>query len=58
MEVVIGVDGGGTKTAVVALDMQRKVVFSEKFGSTNQNSVGVDTARKTLTVRCAVPPAS
>lgn len=47
--VVIGVDGGGTKTNVVCLDCSTKKILAQiKTTSTNWNSVGAENAKKTL----------
>ena len=46
---VIGFDGGGTKTAVICIDARtREVIGSAKVGSTNWNNVGVESAKKEL----------
>jgi N-acetylglucosamine kinase-like BadF-type ATPase len=48
--VVIGVDGGGTKTNIVCIDHSSKAVLGQtKTTSTNWNSVGAQVAKKTLT---------
>lgn len=47
-KVVIGVDGGGTKTLTVCVDKERKVVGQFISSSTNKNSVGDDAARQAL----------
>ncbi|MFV0428287.1 MAG: BadF/BadG/BcrA/BcrD ATPase family protein, partial [Arachnia sp.] len=47
--VVIGLDGGGTKTACVVLDGARSELGRSRGGSTNINSVGADGARAALT---------
>jgi N-acetylglucosamine kinase-like BadF-type ATPase len=45
---VLGIDGGGTKTDVVLMDRQRQILGSGQAGSTNWNSVGLDGARTHL----------
>ena len=42
MELVVGIDGGGTKTAVVIADLEGNEIASKKFGPSNINSIGVD----------------
>ncbi len=46
--IVLGVDGGGTKTSCVAVDRQGKVVGQGRAASSNRNSVGDDQARANL----------
>lgn len=46
---VLGVDGGGTKTACVVLDRRRNIIGQGRAGSSNRNSVGDETARANLT---------
>ncbi len=47
--VCIGVDGGGTKTLCVCVDVQTgKVLSSAEEGSTNWNSVGSSAAKTNL----------
>jgi N-acetylglucosamine kinase-like BadF-type ATPase len=45
---VVGIDGGGTKTDVVLMDRARRVLGRGQAGSTNWNSVGLDGARANL----------
>ena len=46
--IVLGIDGGGTKTVAVVMDGERRVLGRAQAGSTNWNSVGVETARANL----------
>lgn len=46
--IVLGVDGGGTKTVAVVMDGERRVLGWAQAGSTNWNSVGVESARTNL----------
>ncbi|GGA66696.1 N-acetylglucosamine kinase [Ornithinibacillus halotolerans] len=39
MNYVIGIDGGGTKTQVVLVDLNGKVLLNTTYGSTNPNAV-------------------
>lgn len=43
--VVLGVDGGGTKTVCIALDLAGKPLGEGRAGSSNRNSVGNETAQ-------------
>ena len=43
----VGVDGGGTKTALVACTADGQVVASAVCGPLNYNFIGLDTALKT-----------
>jgi len=45
---VLGIDGGGTKTDVILMDRQRQILGSGQAGSTNWNSVGLNGARTNL----------
>jgi N-acetylglucosamine kinase-like BadF-type ATPase len=45
---ILGVDGGGTKTHCVALNPQREIVGEGWSGSSNRHSVGEATARANL----------
>ena len=45
----IGVDGGGTKTALTLLDAAGSTLAQLTVGSTNPNSVGIEGAKKTMT---------
>ncbi|HRJ43155.1 MAG: hypothetical protein KJZ86_19015 [Caldilineaceae bacterium] len=47
-QLVLGIDGGGTKTAAVVMDGTRRVLGRGQAGSTNWNSVGKETARSNL----------
>lgn len=42
MKFVAGIDGGGTKTAVICSDLDGRTVATETFGPFNVNSIGVD----------------
>lgn len=46
--IVLGIDGGGTKTVAVVMDSDRRVLGRGQAGSTNWNSVGVENARANL----------
>ncbi len=46
--IVLGVDGGGTNTRCVAIDLQGNVVGEGRAASSNRNSVGDDHARANL----------
>ena len=46
---VIGMDGGGTKTDVLALDFSGKVLYRFQAGAVNFNSEGPARTRETLT---------
>lgn len=46
---VVGIDGGGTKTACVVLDHRKIVIGQGRAGSSNRNSVGDEAARTNLT---------
>jgi len=46
---VLGVDGGGTKTACVVLDERKNVIGQGRAASSNRNSVGDEVARANLT---------
>mmetsp|Transcript_21408 Transcript_21408/g.29735 ORF Transcript_21408/g.29735 Transcript_21408/m.29735 type:complete len:328 (+) Transcript_21408:95-1078(+) len=49
MKVIIGVDGGGTKTTCVCVNFETDEILSTfSVGSTNANSVGVAVARSNL----------
>ena len=52
MEVLLAVDGGGTKTEVILLSKEGEVLAVKKYEGTNINSVGmvaaVDTLEKAL----------
>lgn len=47
-ELVIGIDGGGTKTACVILNSQGTILAQVRVGSCNRNSVGEEKARENL----------
>lgn len=47
-KVVLGIDGGGTKTAAVVIDESGQVRGRAQAGSTNWNSVGREKARENL----------
>lgn len=47
-EIILGVDGGGTNTRCVAIDLQGSVVGEGRAASSNRNSVGDDHARANL----------
>jgi len=47
-EIVLGVDGGGSKTSCVAIDRQGNLVGEGRAASSNRNSVGEDLARANL----------
>ena len=42
MKFVAGIDGGGTRTAVICSDLDGRTVATETFGPFNVNSIGVD----------------
>lgn len=44
MDVILGVDGGGTKTSIIAIDMKGNVVATSVGGSINYNFVGMEEA--------------
>ncbi|MFZ1756685.1 MAG: BadF/BadG/BcrA/BcrD ATPase family protein [Caldilineaceae bacterium] len=46
--IVLGIDGGGTKTVAVVMNREQQVLGRAQAGSTNWNSVGVETARNNL----------
>jgi N-acetylglucosamine kinase-like BadF-type ATPase len=46
--VVIGIDGGATKTVAVVMDQDRQEIGRSQSGSTNWNSVGLDLAHAHL----------
>ncbi len=46
---VLGIDGGGTKTACVILDNRKNVIGQGRAASSNRNSVGDEVARANLT---------
>jgi N-acetylglucosamine kinase-like BadF-type ATPase len=46
--IVLGVDGGGTKTVCVALDSNRQIVGEGRSGSSNPHSVGEAVAQANL----------
>jgi N-acetylglucosamine kinase-like BadF-type ATPase len=48
-QLVLGIDGGGTKTEAVVMDMDGAELGRAYAGSTNWNSVGVETALTHLT---------
>ena len=45
---VIGVDGGGTKTAVVLADMSGKIIKRVVVGSSNPRNIGIEIAVKNI----------
>lgn len=45
---VLGIDGGGTKTVAVVMDGTQQIIGRGQAGSTNWNSVGVESARANL----------
>jgi len=45
---VIGVDGGGTKTELVLIDLSGNVVGKERVGSTNYQAIGAEKLRDEL----------
>ncbi len=45
---VIGIDGGGTKTACVVMDQKQKILGQARTGSSNRNSVGNEVAQANL----------
>lgn len=47
-QIVMGIDGGGTKTVAVVVDGSGQGLGRGQAGSTNWNSVGVETARANL----------
>lgn len=55
---VLGVDGGATKTVCVVADGEFRVLGAGLAGPSNYHVVGVEEARKNvdLTVKQAVPP--
>ncbi len=44
----IGINGGGTKTTLVAVDEHLKVLTQLQTGGTNQNNIGVEKVREVL----------
>lgn len=48
MEVLLAVDGGGTKTEVMMLSKTGEVLAVKKYDGTNINTVGVDAAIATI----------
>lgn len=48
MDIVLGIDGGGTKTVAVVMDGEGRVLGRGQAGSTNWNSVGVENAQANL----------
>lgn len=47
-ELVLGIDGGGTKTACVILNSQQSILAQVRVGSCNRNSVGDRKAQENL----------
>jgi len=47
-DLVIGIDGGGTKTACVILNSQQTILAQARVGSCNRNSVGDEKAQENL----------
>jgi N-acetylglucosamine kinase-like BadF-type ATPase len=47
---VLGIDGGGTKTVAVVMDHKQTELGRGQSGSTNWNSVGIETAHRHLDV--------
>ncbi|MGH9818268.1 MAG: BadF/BadG/BcrA/BcrD ATPase family protein, partial [Candidatus Acidiferrales bacterium] len=47
-QIVIGIDGGGTKTVAVAMNQQRLILGEGRAGSSNRNSVGAEKAQTNL----------
>lgn len=45
---LLGIDGGGTKTACVVIDEQRNILAQVRTGSSNRNSVGDEEAEENL----------
>ncbi|MEM2088822.1 MAG: BadF/BadG/BcrA/BcrD ATPase family protein [Thermoproteota archaeon] len=52
MRYVVGVDGGGTKTAAVLLTVDGKIVSRSETGPSNHHNVGVERARKAIEEAC------
>jgi N-acetylglucosamine kinase-like BadF-type ATPase len=48
MKYVIGIDGGGTKSAIKITDLNRNLVYSGIGGPSNINSIGIEKARYNL----------
>lgn len=48
MEYVLGFDGGGTKTAMIALDLQGNIVARQDGGASNPNAVSFEVAVQNL----------
>lgn len=46
--IVLGIDGGGTKTVAIVMDSERRVLGRGQAGSTNWNSVGMESAHSNL----------
>lgn len=44
-QIVLGLDGGGTKTVCVAIDREERVLAQSRTASSNRNSVGDEAAR-------------
>src|SRR5690242_12852675 len=48
MSYVIGIDGGGTKTQVVLVDLQGNVLTNKRYGTTNPNAVSREELNETF----------
>ena len=48
---VIGVDGGGTKTAVALADMEGKIISRARAGGARPRDIGIPAAAKNITDR-------
>ncbi|MEZ4622579.1 MAG: BadF/BadG/BcrA/BcrD ATPase family protein [Caldilineaceae bacterium] len=45
---VLGIDGGGTKTACVIMDEKQTILAQVRVGSSNRNSIGDQQAKENL----------
>ncbi|NLD87755.1 MAG: hypothetical protein GX633_05805 [Clostridiales bacterium] len=52
--IIIGLDGGGTKTAVRAADPEGKIIFERRGGGMNYNTIPMDVAVKNA-AECILP---
>ncbi|MFS0674128.1 N-acetylglucosamine kinase [Ornithinibacillus sp. 179-J 7C1 HS] len=48
MKYVVGIDGGGTKTAIVLADLDGNVLMNRTYGSTNPNAVSKEELERTF----------
>ncbi len=45
---VVGCDGGGTKTEIVLMDLDKNVIFTKEFGAMNLNGNSADVVKKSI----------